>query len=59
MEGDAALGLSDKDTHMRSSGPGPKPFSVRAGGEGGRQDKTQGRVLRERGHCGQRGWEAS
>jgi len=35
VEGDAALGLPDKDTHMRSSGPGPKPFSVGEGGGGG------------------------
>ena len=32
MEGDAALGLPDKDTHMRSSGPGPKLLS---GGQAG------------------------
>ena len=32
MEGDATLGLPDKDTHMRSSGPGPKPLS---GGQAG------------------------
>ena len=51
MEGHAALGLPDKDTQMRSSGPGPR--------EGARQDKTQGQVLRESGHCGKQGWEAS
>lgn len=41
MEGDAALGLSDKDTHVRSSGPGPKLFSVggRRGGQAGQNPR--------------------
>ena len=29
LEGDAAMGLPDKDIHMRSSRPGPNPLSVR------------------------------
>ena len=41
MEGDAALRLPDKDTHMRSSGPGPKLFSVggRTGGQAGQNPR--------------------
>ena len=59
VEGDAALGLPDKDTHMRSSGPGPNPLSVVGWGVADRQDKTLGQVLGERWSFRQEGWVAS
>ena len=43
MEGDAALGLPDKDTHMRSSGPEPKPLSV--AGQAGQNPRPGSRAV--------------